>query len=71
MGQAVSGVCTAPSEMVDSQNTTNIKVKQLKDLPIDISLENSNRVTNRITLRPDEVVEALTNPPFWDAENQN
>ena len=71
MGQTVAGICTAPTELVDSdKKTTNYKAKLLRELPIDLGASQQNHFTNRITLRPDEVVEALQNPPFWEAENQ-
>jgi hypothetical protein len=62
-------VCTSPSELAQSEDTKLLKPKINRDLPIDDATGEPNHITNRITLRPDEVVEALNNPPFYDADN--
>ena len=72
MGQA-AGVCTTPSEMPDSRNesaSTTAPKKVARDLPTGSEVTEDNRFTNRITLRPGDVVEALVNPTFWETENQ-
>jgi hypothetical protein len=55
--------------LAQSEDTKNLKPKALRDLPFDNATSDPNHITNRITLRPDDVVEALINPPFFDADN--
>ena len=69
MGQAAAA-CTNPSEISDVKEKPANTTKIARDLPIGNVTTDENRFTNRITLRPDDVVEGLVNPSFWETENQ-
>ena len=60
-------MCTTPSENTEAQSeAANTTKKIAREIPVGNVATDENRITNRITLRPDDIVEGLVNPTFWE-----